>query len=94
MQASKSQSPERCEILPPKQDEGLLRGNQEAAAVGIRGLHQLELLDTITESPRPQQLVSSLAELPAPLAWTFSLGTHVCIDSCSHLPPSGSLLFS
>jgi hypothetical protein len=47
-QALKPQCPVRTKILPPKQDQALSGCDQEVAAVGIRGLHQLELLNAIT----------------------------------------------
>lgn len=96
-QAVKAQSPRRQKAVPPQQDKALLRCDQEVAAVGIRCLHQLEQLNTITELTRPQQLASGLDEIPDPPSWAFSLSVHVCTCSWIPLPPYlikwGTLLF-
>lgn len=47
-QALKVQFPMRRKILSSKQDQALSGCNQEAAAVGIWRLHQLEKLNSIT----------------------------------------------
>lgn len=66
----------RHKILSSKQDQALSGCNQEAAAVGIWRLHQLEKLNSITTLNKTQQLVSGVDEIP------IAVHFDVCVFCC------------